>query len=284
MNTSIKLNDILHLQENDFYKYKLHIAKANEVGTQPLDVFLKNFDEWIEWNKYRGWDYTNDKPQKDDFNRKYIFTLIKDYTRDNKYIFGGVFEVIERINDEYGYIVKHSEQYKALTGRLIVNFDFKQRGRSFKFENWIEQIEVAEILEKPYGGINFTGYENVLLTFKMLELLVKNQKQDWITALGNVKGIYVIMDKSNGKKYIGSAYGNAGIWARWICYATTGHGYNDGLMEIINEKGIEYARENFQFSILQTLSMGADDNFIISRESFWKEVLLSRGDFGYNKN
>lgn len=234
--------------------------------------------------KYRGWDYTTDKPLKDDFNRKFIFTLIKDYTRYNKYIFGGVFEVIKRINDEYGYIVKHSEQYKALTGRLIVNFDFKQRGRSFKFENWIEQIEVAEILEKPYGGINFPGYEDVLLTFRMLELLVKNQKQDWITALGNVKGIYVIMDKSNGKKYIGSAYGNAGIWARWTCYATTGHGYNDVLMEIINEKGIDYARENFQFSILQTLSMGVDDDFVINRESFWKDVLLSRGNFGYNKN
>lgn len=49
MSNSIKLNDILHLQQNDFYKYKLHIAKANEDGTQPLDVFLRNFKEWIEW-------------------------------------------------------------------------------------------------------------------------------------------------------------------------------------------------------------------------------------------
>ncbi len=30
--------------------------------------------------------------------------------------------------------------------------------------------------------------------------------------------------------------------------------------------------------------MKADDKVIIERESFWKEVFLSRGTFGYNKN
>ena len=187
---------------------------------------------------------------------------------------------------EVGYKVEHSDKFKELTGRLVIDFERYKglRGRSFLLESFIDRMTVSEITEKSYGGINFSGYENVLLTFRMLELLVANQKQDWITALGNVKGIFVIMDKSNGKKYIGSAYGDAGIWARWSCYATTGHGYNVRLMEIINEKGKDYARENFQFSILQTLSMGADDDFVINRESFWKDVLLSRGYFGYNKN
>lgn len=158
------------------------------------------------------------------------------------------------------------------------------RGRSFLLENYIEQMTVSEILEKPYGGIDFPGYGNIILPFRMLELLVTNQKQDWITALGNVKGVYVICDKSNGKKHVGSAYGDAGIWSRWSCYASTGHGYNDELVELIAKNGIEYARKNFQFSVLEVISMRADDDYVISRESFWKDVLLTRTEFGYNKN
>jgi hypothetical protein len=30
--------------------------------------------------------------------------------------------------------------------------------------------------------------------------------------LENVKGVYLIVDKSNGKMYVGSAYGDTGIW------------------------------------------------------------------------
>jgi hypothetical protein len=30
--------------------------------------------------------------------------------------------------------------------------------------------------------------------------------------------------------------------------------------------------------------MKVDDKVIIERESYWKEVFLSRGQFGYNKN
>lgn len=283
MNHIIKLNDILHLPNEHIVRYKLHLA-ANNGYVEPLDVFLRDFDEWKDWNEWRG------TGSKNVFNREFIFTLIPDYTRYGKYIFGGVFRVVERFDNyeetERGYKVELAEQYKELTGRLVVDFNRYQgmRGRAFRLENYIDEMSVSEIMEVPYGGIKFPGYDNVLLPFNMLELLVKNQKQDWITALENVKGVYVIVDRSNGKKYVGSAYGDYGIWSRWSCYATTGHGYNDGLVDLIKTKGLEYVRENFQFSILEVISMRAADDFIIRRESFWKDVLLTRSDFGYNKN
>ena len=59
---------------------------------------------------------------------------------------------------------------------------------------------------------------------------------------------------------------------------------NDSLVELIEKEGIEYARENFQLSILEVWPMKTDDETIINRESFWKEVLLTRGQFGYNNN
>jgi hypothetical protein len=101
--------------------------------------------------------------------------------------------------------------------------------------------------------------------------------------LENVKGVYLIADKSNGKKYVGSAYGPFGIWRRWGCYIGTGHGCNDELTKLIDEKGIEYARKNFRLSFLEYRPARTDDHVIISRENLWKEALLSR-KFGYNRN
>lgn len=94
----------------------------------------------------------------------------------------------------------------------------------------------------------------------------------------------MIVDKRNGKKYVGSAYGAFGIWARWKCYIGTGHGWNDELTKLIQEEGIEYARRNFRLSLLEYRPARTDDGVIVERENYWKEALLSRGEFGYNRN
>ena len=276
-----KLNDLFHLTEDEMRKYKIHLAAYNGYE-QPLDVFARDREEWKGWNEWRG--------GKDDFNREYIIGLIPDYHKIDKYVFGGVFKVIKRYDDwqetEVGYKVELTNQFKSLIGRLVVGFSRYQglRGRAFLLENFMDSMSIAEILENPYEGEEFPGYDNVRIDFSSLELLVQNQKTDWRVALENVKGIYLIVDKFNGKKYVGSAYGDSGIWSRWCTYINTGHGYNDELVMLIEKNGIDYARKYFQFAILELRSMKTDDDTIISRESFWKEVLLTRGIFGYNKN
>ena len=89
---------------------------------------------------------------------------------------------------------------------------------------------------------------------------------------------------SDGKKYVGSAYGEHGIWSRWSCYIGTGHGWNDELTQLISVQGYDYAKSNFKISLLEYRPMKTDDKIIIEREGFWKNVLLSRTSFGYNKN
>jgi len=71
-------------------------------------------------------------------------------------------------------------------------------------------------------------------------------------------------------------------WTRWKEYSNNGHGGNTLLKALIDKNGIDYAN-NFQFSILETRSMNAESDEVIKRESFWKDILLSR-EFGYNKN
>ena len=100
----------------------------------------------------------------------------------------------------------------------------------------------------------------------------------------NVKGVYLITDISNGKRYVGSAYGGEGIWSRWKSYVETGHGNNKELTRLIKRSGMEYARINFRFALLEHQSMLTDDDFIIERENYWKNILLTRGKYGYNKN
>jgi len=274
----IHLTDLLEL--NNPTDYKLHLGVWNGEHN-PLDLFVLDFNNWKAWNEWKG--------TKDEFNRQFIFSLIDYYHEPNKWLFGGVFEVknrhLEKIREDGGYEVELVENSANLIGRLIIEFKRTSgRGRAFKLENYIDQFTVSELLKDRYSGETFCGYDNINHDFTTLETIFRTQKLDWKGALESVKGVYQIIDKSNGKKYVGSAYGEQGIWSRWACYIGTGHGWNDELTNLIKEEGIDYARKNFRFSLLEFRPMKTDDTTIINRESYWKEALLSRGKFGYNKN
>lgn len=253
--------------------YKVHFAVSNG-KEQPLDVFVRNQEEWKGWNSWRG--------KKNDFNRRYIFSLIRYYHQPDKWLFGGIFEVIERRAKSYKVALVDGHQ--EYVGRLLIHYkDPGFRGRAFRLEKHFADLAVSQLFEKTYEGEAFCGYENIEHGFFQLESIFKQNKEDWKTPLENVKGIYLIVDTSNGKMYVGSAHGDAGIWSRWSCYLRTGHGYNDELTKLINKNGIGYARANFQFSLLEFRSMKTDDKVIIDREQYWKRVLRTN-EFGYNKN
>jgi len=79
--------------------------------------------------------------------------------------------------------------------------------------------------------------------------------------------------------YVGSAYGESMIHGRWKSYIKTGNGGNIELEAL----SFEHIKHNFKYSILDIFKSTVDDQLIISRESWWKSVLLTR-EFGYNKN
>ena len=269
---SIKIRDIINFEnEKD---YKVHLANWDGCN-QPLDVFVRSKEEWQGWNSWRS--------EKDDFNRKYIFSLMDFYHEPNTWLFGGVFEIVKRLN-KTGYEIELTDQFKPFIGRLKINWQRTGRVRARILENCLDDFVLSAILKEEYTGEVFCGYEHINHDFNILENIFYTDKQDWKAALINVKGVYLIMDKSNGKKYVGSAYGGSGIWSRWYCYINNGHGHNDELTKLIKAKGLQYARDNFRFSLLEYRPMKTDDSDIIARESYWKEALLSRGEFGYNKN
>ncbi len=267
---SIKLTEILQIQ--NLSDYKMHLACWNG-KYQPLDVFVISKEEWEDWQRYRG--------KRDDFNRKYIFALIDFYPESDIWLFGGIYEVIER--NTQGYKVRLEESSKELIGRLKIRFKRPGRTKAVKLEKYHNKLILSEILKECYTGEEFCGYENINHDFRSIENIIKTNKPDWKAALSNIKGVYLITDKNNGRSYVGSAYGDSGIWSRWACYIGTGHGWTDELTKLVKEKGIPYARNNFVFTLLEYRSMKTDDKAIIEREKYWKEVLLTR-EFGYNRN
>jgi hypothetical protein len=80
-----------------------------------------------------------------------------------------------------------------------------------------------------------------------------------------VKGIYLISDVKTGKRYIGSAYGDQGIWSRWCDYVASGHGGNVELCALVSEPTLEYCRKSFGFALLEYRPSPTPDDVILAR-------------------
>ncbi|MCF2491116.1 GIY-YIG nuclease family protein [Dyadobacter sp. CY347] len=236
---------------------------------------MRSRAEWDQWNSWQG--------NKNEFTRDTILSLIKFYPEPDTWLFGGLYQVKSRSPEKnaHSYEIQKLDQGKELIGRLKLTGPLP-RGRAFHLENVYNRLTVSEILKNTYNGESFCGYENVSIDFTMLEIIYQNGRIDWQTALTNVKGIYLIADKKNGKIYVGSATGEIGIWARWGSYISTGHGWNKELVEL-GDVSLSYARENFRLTLIECWPFKTDDDIIRTRESFWKEAMLTR-EHGYNSN
>jgi len=68
--------------------YKVHFARWNGVE-QPLEAWTRNREEWQGWQEYR--------PGRNDFNRKFIFSLMQFYHEVDSWLFGGTPAIPPRV-------------------------------------------------------------------------------------------------------------------------------------------------------------------------------------------
>ena len=119
----------------------------------------------------------------------------------------------------------------------------------------------------------FPGYKNFDVPFAVLESAMR--QSDWKAEL-SIKGIFLITDTKTGKMYVGKASGLEGFWQRWSDYICDGHGGDVDLKALMDSNGgLEYARENYKFTILEVIESNVEDD-IDARESYWRRVLMSR--------
>lgn len=218
------------------------------------------------------------------------------FVADGKYSrFAGVYQVL----DEDKRIKVLSEDKKSFEEKVFVKVAmlkvFKEYGGrvlvdwgGMAAQRWLQWFkDDKKVLRIDEGIIRlmipFNSYNDVLLSFKELKNLIETDNVEWRDKLKAVNGIYGIADRSNGKLYVGSAYGYEGIWGRWKVYVeTNGHGNNDMLVELVC-KNKDYAWDNFQWFIFETFSLDVSDDYVIQRENLYKLKLCTRL-FGYNKN
>ncbi len=257
--------------EPELKKYKVHFATGSKHNNPLIAFFNNEFKTWQEWQTQKN------------FEREYILSFIL-YGR-NQWLFAGIYKSISCkfiVKGHYDYKTELLDIGSDLIGRLIIGYEKPFRSSYNRLEKYYHEYNVSEILKERIAIQKFPGFENINIGFEYLQSIIANGELTWKTALENVKGVYLISDRKNGKQYVGSAYGEHAFWSRWEQYASSGHGGNVELKQLLKEKGADYAK-NFQFSILEVRASTTSDDEIIGRENHWKEVLMSR-DFGYNKN
>lgn len=167
---------------------------------------------------------------------------------------------------------------KEYEKRLVI--DWGKGTRSWK-QRAINEKEILSIQSKQ--RVRFSGYENLVLTYGELKEILEDHLTyaDWHTALSSVRAIYLIVDRTDGKQYVGSAYGEGGLLQRWSMYINTKHGHNKKMKELICNYPERY--HNFQFSILQICPNTMAEEQIIHLENMYKKKLMTR-KFGLNDN
>ncbi|WP_435198488.1 GIY-YIG nuclease family protein [Janibacter sp. GS2] len=258
-------------------QYKVHFAVWNQIR-HPIDVLATDHEEWQGWNSWRS--------VKNDFNREFIFSMAQDKHDATLWLFGGIWEVLERGPEQqaHSYTVTLREELMGpFIRRLWVRHRRSGRNIRQKMESVLPAMTVSSILEESFAGDPFPGHDRINHSLADLQAVVSQARADWRIALESMKGVYVIHDKETGQRYVGSAYGDMGIWQRWTTYAETLHGGNAGLKSLLDKMGDEYYRTNMRFALLEYWSMRTDDSHVLEREAYWKDVLHARS-LGHNRN
>ena len=194
--------------------------------------------------------------------------------------------VVEELNVLNGINYKGTSlsEYQKYFGRKIIKFHKSFQTQGVNYSTIADELEVCQILPDTFDDDDFPGYDKVNLSYNQLKSILDRGKKDWIAALESQKAVYLITDTNNGKLYVGSATSSYGmLLQRWSNYVSNGHGGNKELKRIVDSEGIEYVQSYFRYTILENYNSKVDDAVVLERESWWKNILLTR-TFGYNDN
>lgn len=250
--------------------YKVHLAAGHE--HPPLEAFFDGkFKEWQE------------NQSRKNFECDMVIGLIE--LDRYKWLFAGVFRILGHElqgNGRYTYFTELLPEQEDLIGRIVVLH--KRTGRASYLWGVKDGsgFDICEVREKPLSVEDFPGYHAVTVSYSKLRTIVSQNIPSWQSALANIKGVYLIADTKTGLLYVGSALGNSGIWQRWSDYVWSGHGGNKELKVILEREGYEYT-QYFQYSVLEIADTYTSDEYILARESYWKQALQTR-TFGYNRS
>lgn len=266
-------------------KVKLNISDEQYPALDLLYNEKNSKDD--SWYYMNAWKEKNSNHNLNDYD--YLITFAQYYYYgDEFFLFGGIYKIEkifpEKFN-EVGYNLTLLDDFKEYRKRLIIKIK-KKVGRTYnRIYNNIDNDLIPEVYEiSPSMNLKqFNGYQNVSLTHIELQHIINNTEPSWKLALSSVKAVYVITDIKTGKLYVGSAYGTGGLLNRWNEYINNLTGGNKEFEVLVKEKGENYIKNNFKYSILEIFDTKTKDEYIVERESYWKNVFETK-KFGMNRN
>lgn len=249
-----------------------------------LNTWNKETNEWYydEWERTKNDNFAYHNGWKKDLNDgQVVFSFIQ-FPKDNtKWILSSVSKITKSIKNG---LCEHKriKTYDGMIGRLKIELATGPRQTTkFLLNRFIDKAIVLSIDDENKDVVRFEGFDKVHLTYNELNKILSNKNSDYYKILNNIKGIYCLTDKNTGKLYIGSAYGDNGIAKRWEDYAITEDGGNKELIKL--KKKPEYIKKYFTYSLLEFFDKNVSDDYILSREKYWKK-LLDTIKHGYNDN
>ena len=265
----MKLSDLPNFQK--FFCFK--DTKVLRHKATKCDLWtLRRDGKFARYQSRQSWDVYG--------RARYSLSFIAERHRFARFV--GVWEVLSKRKGSKGnFIYKTREQsgFDDLKGRLIVNWGEGARS----WAQWFHKQGNKEIVEllPPNYVMDFPGFYNFTLSYAQLQELINNpdSNREWQRMLSSVSGIYVILDQQSGLQYVGSAYGNHGVWGRWRNYSKNPSGGNVLLKKLLAKHRSRFKK--FQFSILRVLEPSVHKDEVLAQEVLTKKKLGSRA-FGLN--
>ena len=162
--------------------------------------------------------------------------------------------------------------YAHWKGKLIVGWPGLERA----YYRWAHkpknEMPVLAILDESALDAAMPEWNQIDLTWEELGILPAR----WKFAISQWRAIYYIFDTSDGKGYVGSAYGGNNLLGRWENYAARGHGGN----RLLRQRD----PKNFRFTILERPPPDMDKGDVVRLEATWKDRLHTRHPSGLNDN
>ncbi|MBC7155191.1 MAG: GIY-YIG nuclease family protein [Rhodobacteraceae bacterium] len=133
-------------------------------------------------------------------------------------------------------------------------------------------VRLAESLDAPVLALLEEGmFETPPLDWRKVVLSaaqIRMLPPSWAARLAEWRGVYLIVDESDGARYVGAAYGENNLLGRWQAHVAGAQGVTRDLA----------AREtrNFRFSILERVSPDMPPEDVIRLEQTWMDRLATR--------
>lgn len=278
---AVEMNRIKLVRQKD-NRYEFTVLGKPIKGYSLYDIYKHDRQTFLN---YQG---EQSKPIFD--NVDFIVSFLGESSKEARFI--GVYKNNGKSKVQYQdnseqFIYNFSEVsgFEILKEKVIINWGDATVSWHQYYSNTKEVIRIEKGITDANGIPYFKSYNDINLSFEQLKSIIDKEPEDWKVALQSVNCIYMIIDKHNGKQYIGSTYSKGykkagGIWSRWNTYVQTGgHGGNKELEDVLSKNDKNYVY-NFSWIVLETLPLQITDKEAICRENIYKEKFLTR-EFGY---